>query len=131
MNEIRHTPGPWRITQAWSSTQLSGGFGVEAPTPEGPGYPTPAATGYYAMAYPPPHGRDKMAEQEANARLIAAAPDLLVALKSLIEFAEHAEVTIEGEWGGGRTLAQMEASGTLSDEIVAARCAVAKATGAA
>jgi len=82
----KHTPGPWRTTQTWSSLQFSGEYGVEAPTPEGPGHPTPNATGFYAMALPPPHGRDpeSRATQKANAHLIAAAPDLLAALKSVI-----------------------------------------------
>jgi len=54
--------------------RIGSGFCVMARTPEGPGFPTPSATGFYVIAEPPPHGKDKQAEQEANARLIAAAP---------------------------------------------------------
>lgn len=109
----KHTPGPWRATQAWSSLQFSKSFGVEAPAPEGPGFPTASATGFYAMALPPPHGRDpeSRAVQEANARLIAAAPELLAALKALV--------------------ADFDASVVTTDPmLIEARAAIAKAEGA-
>lgn len=77
-----HTPGPWEVV-APGKWYIGSAYGVQAKTPEGPGFPTPAATGYYAMCSPPPHGKNKEGEQKANAYLIAAAPDMLAALISL------------------------------------------------
>ena len=88
--ELKHTPGPWELVPP-NHWYIGSGWGVRAKTPEGPGWPTPSATGYYAMCTPPPHGKEKVREQEANARLIAAAPDLLEALKSLVEYGEGNE----------------------------------------
>lgn len=95
----KHTPGPWRVTQEWSSTKYTKSYGVEAPTPEGPGFPTPNATGFYAMALPPPHGGDPMSRaiQEANARLIAAAPDLLAVAYCIEDLGDELEAALIGD----------------------------------
>lgn len=77
------TPGPWEFVPA-GHWYAGSGCGVRAKTPEGPGFPTPSATGYYAIACPPPHGAKNAKEQEANARLIAAAPMLVEALRELL-----------------------------------------------
>lgn len=117
-----HTPGPWSVTQEWGSLQFSKSYGVQAPTQEGPGFPTPSATGYYAMALPPPHGHDpkSRAIQEANARLIAAAPDLLAAV-------ERAEMWL-GKMiaDGGHKNAVMPNDCVRTAQMV--RAAIAKAT---
>ncbi len=68
---MSHTPGPWR-------------FEEEPPY----GKPVVMAGGYYiASTYSSP-GQDPRSTPEANARLIASAPDLLEALEGLIWLAE-------------------------------------------
>ncbi len=67
-----HTPGPWYVTgrlTRYVEARIDGGLIQEVAACG----PTEADGGYG------PH-------QEANARLIAAAPDLLEALEMLIEF---------------------------------------------
>jgi hypothetical protein len=60
------------------------------------------------------HGqRTPKAKKNANARLIAAAPDLLAALKELL-------------WAASRT--SLETDGDYSNAFTAARVAIAKAT---
>ncbi len=67
MSDTKFTPGPWRYTKA----APSGDRGIHA---EG--------TGIFAEAYADIRhaGENNAAEAEANARLIAAAPDLYAAL---------------------------------------------------
>lgn len=73
--EIKHTPGPWRAEQvrmggprnpylAWS-VQGKGGCVAE-------------------IRYTGIHPKNQIGEDEANARLIAAAPELLEALKAFV-----------------------------------------------
>jgi hypothetical protein len=66
-----HTPGPWRADCGGSGNQR-GGFSVTAAND---GVVICGRMGW-------PHCAD---ESEANARLIAAAPDLLAACKALVE----------------------------------------------
>lgn len=65
---LKHTPGPWRSENQFSCKILNEN-GVCVAVPHGP------------------EGRwvDVKEEHEANARLIAAAPELLEALKSIME----------------------------------------------
>lgn len=80
MSEVRHTPGPWKITAA--------SFTIKA-----------AAVG--TVVYGNPDNPNRL----ADARLIAAAPDLLEALKGVLRVADRA-----------------------TTEFDAARAAIAKAT---
>jgi hypothetical protein len=64
-----HTPGPWAVGDRWGEQNGDAVFVSSG------GFPVCAITGY--------HGRET---SEANARLIAAAPDLLVALKAALVF---------------------------------------------
>lgn len=66
---------------------------------------------------------------DADANLIAAAPDLLEALESALVQMECDEERIEGERGSCRSLEQMEKDGDLSSAILDARVAIAKARG--
>ena len=74
MNDAKHTPGPWVIAdnpyEVWTS--------------KGPGYGLVAHCAPYC---PPSLSSEQGREFAANARLIAAAPDLLEALRNLIETA--------------------------------------------
>lgn len=94
MSEAKHTPGPWQWTQHFDPTIsiYKDGFGQIARL-----YDSSAGTG------------------KANARLIAAAPDLLDALKTIVEVIGNTEY---GEID--RKLAVKDA-----------RAAIAKATGGA
>lgn len=65
-----HTPGPWRVVHG-TNVMAKRGHGGEASV---------AACGGYANNF---DGGAYVAESEANARLIAAAPDLLAALEAV------------------------------------------------
>ena len=71
----KHTPGPWRLD---AGSNYAGGPGFRVLAKSTRPKPTPSATGEIQIALPPPHGNGdgREQEQEANARLIAAAPDL-------------------------------------------------------
>ncbi len=66
----KHTPGPWEVRH---------GVGIN------PRYPWRVATGGYCVCTDVAHTGGGASQQEANARLIAAAPDLLNVAQMLIE----------------------------------------------
>jgi hypothetical protein len=65
----KHTPGPWRVVDSWNDHMVEGQNGEEIIWQDGP------------------HGTPTI--NEANARLIAAAPDLLAVLEELQESAAY------------------------------------------
>lgn len=71
-----HTPGPWAVTK--------GAYGALHVGPA-----TLAHPGRDRMLYNTQRGRDLLAQREADARLIAAAPDLLNMCERLLGFAHH------------------------------------------
>ena len=81
--QSKHTPGPWRaerIGGAWRGSKEKGmAFRVEAPES------STAKNWDVAVIYNKPLFEDA----QANARLIAAAPDLLAALTRLLSYAEQ------------------------------------------
>ena len=93
----KHTPGPWRVVDSWNDHMVEGQNGEEIIWQDGP-HNTPTIN-------------------EANARLIAAAPDLLEALEDLILLAQ----AVMHENGGYM----------VDDELSDARAAIAKAKGEA
>lgn len=68
---IKHTPGPWNI-----------GKGAYGALHVGPA--TLAHPGRDRMLYDTQRGRDLQAQREADAVLIAAAPDMLAALENIV-----------------------------------------------
>jgi hypothetical protein len=84
----QHTPGPWEYTKAASS----GDRGIHA---EG--------TGIFAEAFADIRraGENNSAEALANARLIAAAPDLLEALRWAAQNADQSEAGRDDDWYAG------------------------------
>jgi len=97
----KHTPGPWQVNSNFAS-QVCDCDGTSrgcAPIANMSGTP---------------------AERKANARLIAAAPDLLEALR---EVEKHLQSYVDAiEYGGG-------AASKSSERLASVRAAIAKATG--
>lgn len=91
-----HTPGPWKV---------NGQAGYA-------GHTVIDTNGRSVAAFPSSSKRPK-SERDANARLIASAPELLAALKDLEAFADH--VFDNDEWAKGHGV------------MVKARAAIAKA----
>jgi hypothetical protein len=79
MSEIKHTPGPWVFDEDECSA-------------------IPALHLYCADSKNPFHGSRSEEELKANARLIAAAPELLEALKEAIETIKFLS-TRDNSWG--------------------------------
>jgi hypothetical protein len=97
MMEAKHTPGPWFITDGDEWTD-----GIHTETPE---------QGIWSVAY----ANKRRHEFVANKRLIAAAPELLAALTSLLAMCERqSDFNDDGD-------------GRMFDR---ARAAIAKAIGA-
>ena len=75
MNEVKHTPGPWFVTGSMTKyveARIPGGLVQEVAACG----PTQADGGYGD-------------QQQANAKLIAAAPDLLAALQLALDALAH------------------------------------------
>lgn len=95
----RHTPGPWFSTDSkWNTGKMGGGY-------------IRAESGPFVAACMHMNERRKM-PFEANARLMAAAPDMLEALQGMIAY--HSASIINDP--------------TLHAKMEAARTAVARAT---
>ena len=103
----KHTPGPWKIVDAWNYYMVEGQNDEEIIWQDGP-YQTPTIN-------------------KANACLIAAAPDLLEALEQTLQLAIDWEDEARGTW-------QDEALGFSHNDdpiIKKARAAIANAKGEA
>lgn len=106
MSDTKHTPGPWKYTQ----TKTGCDYGISAP----------GCSNVLAEVYEEFIGRGvyEPLEARANARLIAAAPELLAALEKCMEYIPGSEVR---SWPPGFR---------LKDAAVrAALAAIAKARG--
>lgn len=99
MTNVKHTPGPWRVVES-----IDGYFA---------GRKTTVKAGNLRVLSPWQHRpHPEFDEFEANARLIAAAPELLDALQSLL----------------ARVSSDIIANQCWHEEQRAARAAIAKAT---
>lgn len=74
-----HTPGPWETKRA-ATPEAFPQFGVYAENGNG-----------HDLAHVVSHGTARHAETEANARLIAAAPEMLEALRNVAEIMSGAD----------------------------------------
>jgi hypothetical protein len=86
MSATQHTPGPWGISQCWGTGGTDCGFDIEQD--ESLDY-----RGAVCHLTDAEHIEGiSIAERDANARLISAAPELLAALEdSRLFFAAHAD----------------------------------------
>lgn len=75
MTNTKHTPGPWKAVEHHGAIDVMGvGSGV-----------------CRVFTDPNQNSLPTMPQARANARLIAAAPDLLAALRKAMEWVEHVE----------------------------------------
>jgi hypothetical protein len=110
MEMRKHSPGPWQI--------ISGHSAIRILTIEG--YDVAQTTGS-------PYWKEFSKSDEANARLIAAAPDLLEALKALLTAATYAAPPTT-KFGEGAGLCY---EARIPDQFaIDAQAAIAKAEGA-
>ncbi|MEH3063839.1 MAG: hypothetical protein PGN33_14220 [Methylobacterium radiotolerans] len=106
----QHTPGPWQADAQYIAA-------VD-------GRPVPIAASQYVWVTAP--GGPAHEEACANARLIAAAPDLLAALRWAASMAEEAILVREN---GGDPEDTPEVIAMHREELEAARAAITKAEG--
>lgn len=101
--EAKHTPGPW---------ELRNEFGMQGLVyPRGVGFPVAATTGYFNRA----------GQTESNARLIAAAPELL-------EKGEALANLVERYFRGGDDGIPPATESEVAEAMYALRAAIARAT---
>jgi hypothetical protein len=108
----KHTPGPWAVADLPHSIVVR----TESPKKSKFGANRYAAIGGFDRADP-----DQLAEAMANARLIAAAPELLAALDNLARYADTCELFLK-ETHPGKAAA-------LGGRVSKAIAAIAKANG--
>ena len=117
MSASKHTPGPWWLEtdpeHFDSLTTVTGGQRMNAKPHAWPAYPLTVQVG----------GTATLNEMQANARLIAAAPDLLEALKQCRLALEPYDDVKPRDWKTDRE--------KLAFAHQAARAAIAKAGGTA
>lgn len=102
----KHTPGPWLAT-GWENTVVN--------------IPDTHHGGHLTICVYPASGRAPRSEAVANARLIAAAPDLLEALEAI-------RARIDGEWDSPALVKFGGLRNTNEDIHALAMEAIAKAT---
>ena len=109
-----HTPGPWSIAPSFAGQWIKAGKSYICPLPdhiEHDGKPCGSVA-----------SQDKtQAEINANAALIAAAPELLAALKSILGTAEVVDAGNKNQFGAN-------CHGFAAEVFEQCRAAIAKAT---
>ena len=124
MSASKHTPGPWRLeadpAHFDSLTTVTGGQRMNANQHAWPAHPLTVQVGGMAALH----------EMQANARLIAAAPELLEALKLWLDIHDKPAGFI-GKFGKSLTEAIAAQEVKVNAAAAAARAAIAKAGGTA
>jgi len=82
MSETKHTEGPW--SPMWQNSRQKGGYHWEVPIQVGDGIKTHGNTLCDVYMGGPAATNSTKETVEANARLIAASPDMLEALKAVV-----------------------------------------------
>ena len=120
-----HTPGPWKAREYQEESTGEYHVGVDTDYPPGLDNGSRSIISCTGGAYLQPKGKmaeyfkpELLAENRANARLIAAAPDMFEALTSLYE---HCAM-IHKKWGDGCNSIEADKA------IEAGIAAIAKAT---
>jgi hypothetical protein len=117
-----HTPGPWTMYEHRPQHATVSEFNINAKCSAGQGY---ASEGWFYLVNRVNGGNDE--ECHANARLIAATPDLLDALNQIALLAEW-QTTGPSKCSSGPLTAKQATSLRLAISDIA-RAAIAKATG--
>lgn len=128
MSPTRFTPGPWKVTRVESGASARRRTLVYARIDAGSHGPLAGVTragASEAVTYRDPNHERSDAETMANARLIAAAPDLLVFARLVARLETNAET----EARTGDQQSGDDAVEALSGLIHMARAAIAKAEG--
>lgn len=111
MRHEKHTPGPWRVVNKPHETRNERRIGIRSSANA-----WIASVGNMATAHAAPGSR-LLDEQEANARLIAAAPALLAALREIVDTEDD------------QLISGIEYVGRIGGALKAARSALAAAEG--
>ena len=128
MNNAKHTPGPWVILKGYDGT-------VEVSASR-PYRINNISAGTPLICYVYQHPKFDGFSSQANANLIAAAPELLEACKNLLTLTqlmannEYEDIALV-EFEIFSEITKSTRRLALADELAKARAAIAKATGAA
>lgn len=106
--EVGHTPGPWSVSRTT-------GIGIESVSQCDKASNAAAVASCWPFMWM--SGEDSVATMLANARLIAAAPDLLSALRGFLEM--YVAMVNSGDCGNW--------DAETEPQVIAARAAIAKA----
>jgi hypothetical protein len=123
--ETKHTPGPWTVLKAEPLEQNAWHVG----TGEDPSFADVICRVIDRGS--PWSGVEGQANSEANAQLIAAAPELLEALQRIVERAVLVPCKnggMDAEKGEGMDGGKWRVESSVDGWIVSARAAIAKAT---
>ena len=121
----KHTPGPWKVSQPsyWINAPHCCERGpMHVADARGWGHLTGKGHGAHGM-----EAKEAIAIQEANAKLIAAAPDLLAACQAMAEWDAAENQLPPYDSDNGASFDQCMA--LCRDAFDKARAAIAKATG--
>lgn len=119
MSEFKHTPGPWQTLPEECDKPY---FRIRG-TMLGCRY---KIANVLTPVYEGVHAREAI-ETRANARIIAAAPELLEALMIAVEYIEYELKTEKNMYEGFEHCSDIP---KIQDDLIKARAAIAKATGA-